>query len=282
MNNKRLNADENDLIIFLSKRLDKPRIKIEHEYLSIKVRYKLQGKWFKKYLDDLHNLHSIVYRDDTDENIVESMQFYGFSNLLRMVSYSFKKSRFEQYLAVCQNVINDPGKLKNYFMHLKRVLNSEERRKNILFEVTEQYLEKPITVIDYGCGVGYTSYKIAQEYRDARIFLVDIETLILEFAQYRFRQGNLNVETIPVTKANIYPELPSHNLCIATEVMEHLRDPLRAFRNIDKSLRPGGLLMGDFTDHPEEVFHVNPDLSKLREKLQKYEKISANIYRKPI
>lgn len=282
MNNKNLNAVENDLIAFLSKRLDKPRTKIEHEYLSTKVRYKFHDKWFKIFLDDLHNLHSMIYSDDTDENIILSMQFYEYSNLLRMISYSFKKSRFEQFSSICQNLINDPRKLKDYFVIVKKKLTGKIREKGFLFEVIEKYMEKPFAVIDYGCGLGYASYKIAQEYRDVKIFLVDIETLILEFAQYRFQQGNLNVETIPVTRTNIYPELPSHNLCIATEVMEHLRDPLRAFRNIDKSLRPGGLLIGDFSDHPEEVFHVNPDLSKLRDKLQKYEKISPNIYRKPI
>ena len=66
---------------------------------------------------------------------------------------------------------------------------------------------------------------------------IDIDCLTLEFTEFRFNKHQVNVEIIPVSKNNLYPKLPVHNICIATEVMEHLIQPLKAYQNIKNSLR---------------------------------------------
>lgn len=282
MSKNSLNDTERDLIAFLFERLRLPKVNIEQEYLATKMRFNLKGRGFKRLLDDMQNLHHIIYRDDSDEAIIESMKFHEFSNLLRMVSYSFEPGRVQKYRKVFHSLLHNPCKIRNLVMIIMKKLNKKQDRGAALFEVIETYLEEPYTILDYGSGLGYLSWQIAQEKYVSKIILLDIETIILDFAVYRFRKRGLATETIPVTKRNVYPELPLHNLCIATEVMEHLTDPLRAFRNIDKALIAGGLLIGDFSDHAEYFFHVSPDLSLLRDALRKYERVSRVIYRKPV
>jgi 2-polyprenyl-3-methyl-5-hydroxy-6-metoxy-1,4-benzoquinol methylase len=136
-------------------------------------------------------------------------------------------------------------------------------------------------VVDYGCGLGYISFEIGMMRRLSKTYLVDIDCLTLEFAEFRFKKHGLNVETIPISKNRIYPELPTHNICIATEVMEHVFQPLTVYANIYGALEPGGILYGDFGDHHHEMFHVSPDLSQLRVSIQRdFQRLDDLCYRK--
>jgi 2-polyprenyl-3-methyl-5-hydroxy-6-metoxy-1,4-benzoquinol methylase len=164
-----------------------------------------------------------------------------------------------------------------------RFLYSENQVKRKIFskheksELNEDYssiakflvgkINGPPVVIDYGCGLGYISFEIGKLQRDSKVYLVDIDTLILEFAKFRFEKHGINVETIPVTKDNLYPKLPVHNICIATEVMEHVIQPLKVYQNIYDSLEQEGILYGNFEDHKKEMFHVSPHLGELRERI---------------
>jgi len=62
--------------------------------------------------------------------------------------------------------------------------------------------------------------------------------------------------------------LPSHNVCIAAEVFEHLLDPMRAYRNILTALDKNGILLGCFDDHRPGGFHVTPDLKEIRQAIE--------------
>lgn len=80
---------------------------------------------------------------------------------------------------------------------------------------------------------------------------------------------------------NQYPELPPHDICIATDVMEHLYRPLTAYEYICTSQKSGGILYGNFEDHHQEMFHVHPDMHDLREAVERdYVKIESDLYRK--
>jgi SAM-dependent methyltransferase len=136
-------------------------------------------------------------------------------------------------------------------------------------------------VVDYGCGIGYLSFQIAKLIPATKIFLVDVDCMTLEFAVYRFRKHNLDIEVIPVTPMCPYPELPQHNICIATEVMEHLVQPHVAFDNIRRSMLNKGVLYGDFGDHPMEMLHVSADLSELRDCVDsRYVQVGPMLYQK--
>ena len=103
--------------------------------------------------------------------------------------------------------------------------------------------------------------------KEAKIFLVDIDCIHLEFTEYRFRKYGFNFEVIKVNKKNLYPRLPKHNICIVAEVMEHVFQPLTVYKHILDSLEDGGILYGNFEDHKGGMFHVSPNLCELRDRI---------------
>jgi len=50
-------------------------------------------------------------------------------------------------------------------------------------------------VVDYGSGLAYVSYEIAQANKNSKIFLVDIECIVLEFAIFRLNRIGAHVQT---------------------------------------------------------------------------------------
>ena len=105
--------------------------------------------------------------------------------------------------------------------------------------------------------------------------------LCLEFSAYRFKKHGIDVTAIPVTQDNPYPKLPKHNICIATEVMEHVPRPLEVYRNIYESLEVGGILHGNFEDHAHGLYHPSGDLKELREQLpNNFQVIEPRFYKR--
>lgn len=140
---------------------------------------------------------------------------------------------------------------------------------------------EPPTIVDYGCGLGYLSFELAKRSPRSKIFLVDIGTIKLDFALFRFKKQGFDVESIVVTKETPYPRLPQHDICLAQEVMEHLHNPLQVYAHIVDSMESGGYLYGDFSDHQDEPYHVSAHLEKLRNEIgENYNQVDTNVYRK--
>jgi len=136
-------------------------------------------------------------------------------------------------------------------------------------------------VVDYGSGPAYISYEIASANSRSTVFLVDVDSLVLEFALFRLRKTGAAIHALPVAKENIYPPLPKHNICIASEVMEHLAYPLKVYDNIVGALETGGLLYGRFEDHQPNMYHVSPQLGDLRQAIARdFDRIGQSCYRK--
>ena len=103
----------------------------------------------------------------------------------------------------------------------------------------------------------------------------------MEFADFHFKKQGINPEFIKVTKSNPYPILPKHNICIATEVMEHVCQPLKAYQNIHDTMEKGGILYGNFEDHDKGMFHVSPMLKDLRDKIARdFQPVDYRCYKK--
>jgi SAM-dependent methyltransferase len=205
--------------------------------------------------------------------------------LLKYISYTYPKPKTRYF----RDLVRDVRKLewRNAWNLLRRKLVRKAKTSGVhlgprgLAEVLTSLVDGPPVVVDYGSGLAYISYEIAGLRSDSAIFLLDVESLVLEFALFRLKKTGATVHAIPVTKENIYPELPDHNICIASEVMEHLAQPLKAYDNIFRSLRPGGLLYGRFDDHQPNMYHVSPNLCALRRRLaEDFEQVDQWCYRK--
>ena len=106
---------------------------------------------------------------------------------------------------------------------------------------------RQVSVLDYGCGVA--DYGLSFALLGYDVTLCDIAKGNLDFAQWRFLQRSLDCNVIAVTETMVYPPLGCHRLIIATEFLEHLRDPVKALVHMTQALPPGGYLF--LTDYPK-------------------------------
>ena len=126
-------------------------------------------------------------------------------------------------------------------------------------------------MLDAGCGEGETLVRLAGTLPD-RVAALDISPEAVEFTAARLPGAE-------VCQGSVY-ELPfadhAFELVLCLEVLEHLRDPAAALRELDRVsaasvlvsvphepwFRAGSLLRGKYVrtlgNHPEHINHWNP------------------------
>jgi SAM-dependent methyltransferase len=105
------------------------------------------------------------------------------------------------------------------------------------------YLRPGVRVLDCGCGPGSITVDLAEIVAPGKIIGVDMEPSQVEAARAlatERRIGNVSFEV-----ANVY-DLPfpdaSFDVAVAHTVIEHLREPVQALREMRRVLRPDGLV----------------------------------------
>jgi len=271
-----LNEVEEDFIEFLVQRDGATEEEVRRSFLELKGKFEFDGKAYRNLCTDFLDLHSILYNKDDERHLVRLYRRIELLSVLRFISYSYMMDK------------RPPHRLEK---SVKRLFRKEEhpidlnmtKRERMADEarfLVEQAGGRPV-VVDYGCGLAYMSFQIAEMYPGAAVHLVDIDTLNLRFAEYRFRKRGVEVNVITVSEDELYPALPEHDICIATEVVEHVREPLTLYGNITSSLKPGGVLLGDFSDHEPDRYHVSHRLGELREKVRaEYREVGRDLYKK--
>jgi SAM-dependent methyltransferase len=298
---KELNQVEKDFIEFLSLKKGRSTGETEKIFLETRKNFRFAGPRYRDLCDKMHNLFRIMYDDKDEASLVESYKFHELAHLLRMISYSYPAVMgWRDYWQAAREVVarGADALLKGDFARLATAVKRGLRRRGDEFRTAAgsaagdsvhlplaAYLAGKIgdspVIVDYGCGLGLISFEIGRLMKMATVYLVDMDTLILEFARFRFKKHNIASEVITVTKKNMYPALPPHDLCIIVSVMEHLARPLEAYRNIRASLKSNGILYGNFADTKQEMFHVSPDLARLRETVASdFDEIGECCYRR--
>jgi len=292
----KLTEIEEEFILFISKKMNKSIERVRELYLSTKNKFGFESDSYKQFCKDNYELNKIIYGEDSDEELLASYKFHALMHTFRFLSYSFPK-------AIKAN------KTKKLFSLIKsgdfiKIINYTKRKIKYNQNITEKYepedpkllaqyllssfSKTPQVIVDYGCGPAYVSFEIAKhcQYLGEKmptIYLVDIDSLINEFVIYRFNLHKIPYVKVTVDINNLYPNLPEHQICIASEVMEHIKEPVVVFNNINKKLSADGILFGNFYDHDEYMFHISPHLEELRKSITKneYKQISLNTYKKP-
>jgi predicted methyltransferase len=110
-------------------------------------------------------------------------------------------------------------------------------------EVIQALVLKPDAVIaDIGSGTGYFSVRFANMTPKGRVYGVDTEPDMVRFLADRAkREGLTNITAVAGAPDN--PRLPEKaDLIVLVDVYHHVADRERYFRNLLKSLKPGGRL----------------------------------------
>ncbi len=273
-----LNQVEKDYIEFMSLKRSRPQEEIEKLYISLRQRFRFNSFKYQKLLSDIRHLFSLSHDAKDERETIDSIRLHELPEMLRHISFGFPKTIGDYFYETLR--LLKKGQFWSIGHFAKRKLTGRSSHAGIANFLLEK-LGRPPVVVDYGCGMGYLSFEIARQQPAAKTYLLDIDSLRLEFTEFRFKKNNFDTEVIKVTKENLYPHLPKHNICIATEVMEHIFQPLTVYENIRTAMEPGGILYGNFSDHDAGLFHVSPSLQDLREQVARdFNKIDFMTYMK--
>jgi len=174
-------------------------------------------------------------------------------------------------------------------MHFLRMLAYPESSWPAAHRVVQALSGKSdVTIVDYGCGLAQLSRGLADTLHrhgtNVHIVLVDIPTLRKDFLLWLGSRTRTPMEFLECSSTRPVPELPNCDVVIATEVFEHLHDPMPAFEAIHRSLDPSGFLLTNLSDHESEFMHVSPNLKALRNRARefKYEELEySTLFQKP-
>jgi len=101
----------------------------------------------------------------------------------------------------------------------------------------------PKRVYDAGCGFGQYSYYCASKYPHASVYAVDVKDEQIEDCAKFFRKAGLTNASFSVEDLTQIQHENQFDLAISVDVMEHIPDDIGVFRNLYRSLRPGGRLL---------------------------------------
>jgi SAM-dependent methyltransferase len=119
-------------------------------------------------------------------------------------------------------------------------------------------------VLDIGCGCGTTTLDAARASGTGRVLGVDLSSPMLEVARVRAEAAGLTNARFQQADAQVYPFDPgSFDVAISRFGIMFFSDPVAAFGNIARALRPGARLAAVVWQRLEE----NEWLSALREAL---------------
>jgi ubiquinone/menaquinone biosynthesis C-methylase UbiE len=95
-------------------------------------------------------------------------------------------------------------------------------------------------ILDIGCGCGAYTYEMSKHSR--MIVGIDIQEKDLEFAK-ALTKGIKKIELSSMSAENLGFNDNTFDMIFLIEVLEHIPDQNRAFKEINRVLKPGGLLV---------------------------------------
>ena len=101
----------------------------------------------------------------------------------------------------------------------------------------------PKLIYDAGCGFGQYSYYCATHFPGASIYAVDVKAEQIADCTRFFKNAGLTNATFAVEDLTQIRHENRFDFAVSVDVMEHIPDDVGVFRNLHRSLRPGGKLL---------------------------------------
>lgn len=95
-------------------------------------------------------------------------------------------------------------------------------------------------VLDAGCGCGYGSYHLARS-RALSVLGIDVSEEAVRYCEEHYRRKNLSFRVGDVLDTGL--EAESFDVVVAFEVFEHLPDPVAFLAEMERLLKPDGVLV---------------------------------------
>ena len=195
-----------------------------------------RGKDYRYFADIAHEVF-IPFYDDNEREIFDTYAFHGPLHMLRFLAFP------------------DPVWADDHPI------------------ITGLADKQELTILDFGCGLAKGSCALARRFKaagkDVHLVLSDIPTVRKPFLLWMMEQDGVKTTFLDCTPERPIPEFLPHDLCIAVDVLEHLHNPHAYLVAIDSALKAGGHLLTDIEDHTDEFMHPTPNLTPLRDELER-------------
>lgn len=115
---------------------------------------------------------------------------------------------------------------------------------------------KAFSVYDAGSGFGQYAYFIAKNFKNARVYAVDVKAEQIADCDWFFQRANLSNATFAVEDLATIEHENKFDLILSVDVMEHILEDEKVFKNFYRALKPGGTLLvntpSDLADDHDE------------------------------
>jgi len=166
----------------------------------------------------------------------------------------------------------------------EKLVDKDEQSFNKPIEMTKKYLRNSDSVLDFACGIGTSSIRMADHVKE--IQAIDISSGMIDVAQRRISEHNIN--NVNFIKTTIFDEqlkAESFDVITAFNILHLMEDPKKAIHRIYELLKPGGFFISETAFLGEKsfmrfIFYILSKTGKIPHlkllKIAEFEKILAD------
>lgn len=108
--------------------------------------------------------------------------------------------------------------------------------------VLAKYLQEDDTVLDYACGTGGVSFKIAADVKE--VHGIDTSAGMIDLAKAKAREAE--VDNVQFSRRTLFDDklnIESYEVVLALNILHLLEDARQAIQRVSDLLKPGGLMV---------------------------------------
>ena len=126
----------------------------------------------------------------------------------------------------------------------------EDHRRRYMFagEYVFDYFRGPAIIYDLGCGGGYGSYILANQY-EHEVYGIDFDVDVIQFGNEHYKHSQVSRRVENITESRI----AGAGAVVMFEVIEHLENPLPVLQGLDTHLLIGSVPNENITPFDESV-----------------------------
>ncbi len=100
-----------------------------------------------------------------------------------------------------------------------------------------------ISIYDAGTGYGQYSYFMAKKLQPNKIYAADVKDKWIKDSEAFFKRQKLNDVSFGIEDLLKIEHENKFDLIVSVDVMEHIEDDVKVFKNFYRALKPGGFLL---------------------------------------
>lgn len=219
----------------------------EYEALRKLIQIDQKSPFFKERRQEYVNYYQLSWSD-----LVKTYIKYSFPTSRR-----YKKNMNNIFEERMKNGELDLAYKETAPLYILRLLLAYDRIKMLTpyFTAIQNHIGKDfkgINVLDYGCGTSDIGLLFAA--LGADVTIVELEDKV-GFAEWRYDQRGYKVDSIKVMKTTEYPKLEEqrYNIVFASEILEHVTDPLKLVKSFVDCMQYDAILFNSVDNFEKKL-----------------------------